>query len=188
MKPSEVLAVFKKTGALLEGHFVLRSGLHSRQFFQCALVLQHAALATKLCKALTHLVDLSQVDAVISPALGGIIVGQEIARILGKRHIFAEKEDGKLILRRGFVISPHERFLIAEDVVTEGGRVKEVMKIVRSHGGIVSTVAVLVDRSTAPVDFGVPFHSLIKMQIETFPPDQLPHDLVTIPVVEPGSK
>ncbi|MBI4028092.1 MAG: orotate phosphoribosyltransferase [Verrucomicrobia bacterium] len=186
--PSEVLDAFRKCGALLEGHFVLRSGLHSRQFFQCALVLQHAALAADLCAALARRVNAAEVDTVISPALGGIIVGQEVARSLGKRHIFAEKEEGKLVLRRGFAIQSGERFLVAEDVVTQGGRVKETMDIVRSHGGVVAAVAVLVDRSTTAVDFGVPFHSLARMQVETFPADRLPPDLAAVPAVKPGSR
>ena len=161
---------------------------HSRQFFQCALVLQHSVLAAQLCESLAGKVDASKVDAVISPALGGIIVGQEVARALNKKHIFAEKENGKLVLRRGFIISPKERFLVAEDVVTQGGRVKETIDIVQSAGGIVSAVAVIVDRSSTPVDFGVPFHSLVKMNVETFPADKLPPDLAKIPAIKPGSK
>ncbi len=188
MSSAEVLDAFRKTGALLEGHFILRSGLHSRQFFQCALVLQHAGLASKLCSALARQIDVSKVDSVISPALGGLLVGQEIARLLDKRHIFAEKEEGKLVLRRGFAVGQGERFLVAEDVVTQGGRVKETIEIVRARGGAVSAVAVLVDRSTGSIDFGVPFHSLIRMAVETFPADQLPEDLKAIPAVKPGSR
>ncbi len=188
MKAEDVLQEFRRAGALLDGHFVLRSGLHSRQFFQCAIVLQHATVAARLCEALAKRVDASKVDSVISPALGGIIVGQEVARSLGKRHIFVEKEEGKLVLRRGFQIGKGERFLVAEDVVTQGGRVKETIEIVRAHGGIVSAVAVIVDRSTTPVDFGVPFHALVKMQVETFPADQVPEDLKSTPAIKPGSK
>jgi orotate phosphoribosyltransferase len=188
MTSAEALDIFRKTGALLEGHFVLRSGLHSRQFFQCALVLQHSVIAAQLCDALAKKVDVSKVDAVISPALGGIIVGQEVARALGKKHIFAEKEEGKLVLRRGFTISKGERFLVAEDVVTQGGRVKETIDIVQGAGGVVSSVAVIVDRSSSPVDFGAPFHSLVKMNVETFPADKLPPDLAKTPGIKPGSK
>lgn len=119
-----LLALFRKTGALLDGHFVLRSGLHSRQYFQCALLLQHTEIATKVCGWLADKLRKFDCDTVISPALGGIIVGQEIGRSLGKRHIFLEKEDGKLALRRGFQISPKERFIVLEDVVTRGGRVR----------------------------------------------------------------
>jgi orotate phosphoribosyltransferase len=186
--PEKVLQTFRDTKALLEGHFILRSGLHSRQFFQCALVLQHSRIASDLCQALSCLVDETRIDSVISPALGGIIVGQEVARVLDKRHIFAEKEDGKLVLRRGFTITKGERFLVAEDVVTQGGRVKETIEIVKAHGGEVAAVAVLVDRSSAPINFGVPFHALVKIQVETFSPDNLPEDLKKTPAIKPGSK
>src|SRR5438874_1490616 len=115
---NNLLALFRKTGALLDGHFVLRSGLHSREYFQCALLLQDTEIATKVCGWLADKVRQFDCDTVISPALGGIIVGQEVGRSLGKRHIFAEKEEGKLVLRRGFQISPAERFVVVEDVVT----------------------------------------------------------------------
>ncbi len=187
MNSTDVLEIFRETGALLDGHFVLRSGLHSRQFFQCAMVLQYASSAAQLCEELAKKAHGIRIDSVISPAIGGIVVGQELARILGKRHIFSEKEDGKLVLRRGFSIAKGEHFLVAEDVVTRGGRVQETIEIVRSRGGIVSAVAVLVDRSTTAVDFGAPFYSLVKMSIETFSADQLPDDLKKIPAIKPGS-
>jgi orotate phosphoribosyltransferase len=188
MTQDDALKVFKQSGALLDGHFVLRSGLHSRQFFQCALVLQHATIAADLCRALAAKVDSSKIDTVISPALGGLIVGQELARALGTRHIFAEKEEGKLVLRRGFTIAKGERFLVAEDVVTQGGRVRETIEIVKSRGGIVSVVAAIVDRSDGSLDLGAPFHSLVRLQVETFQPDNLPADLKAVPAVKPGSK
>src|SRR5437667_5783778 len=119
----DLLAIFRKTGALLDGHFILRSGLHSREYFQCAILLQHTDIATKVCGWLADKLREFDCDTVISPALGGIIVGQEVARSLGKRHIFVEKEDGKLVLRRGFEISSKEKFIVVEDVVTRGGRV-----------------------------------------------------------------
>lgn len=121
----ELLALFRRTGALLDGHFVLRSGLHSRQFFQCALLLQHTGIAADVCARLADKLRAIECDAVISPALGGIVVGQEVGRSLGKRHIFAEKAEGGLVLRRGFQIAPNERFIVAEDVVTRGGRVRK---------------------------------------------------------------
>jgi orotate phosphoribosyltransferase len=185
----DLLALFRKTGALLDGHFVLRSGLHSRQYFQCALLLQYTEIAEQVCKMLADKLRGFDGDAVISPALGGIIVGQEVARSLGKRHIFTEKEKGKLALRRGFKIDRNERFIVAEDVVTRGGRVQDTIDIVRSRGGTVVAVGVIVDRSgqTKP-DFGCPFLSLIEMDVETFPADKLPADLAAIPVVKPGSK
>ena len=182
-------ALFRKTGALLDGHFVLRSGLHSRQYFQCALLLQHTDISAEICGRLAARLRLYPCDCVISPALGGIIVGQEVGRSLGKRHIFVEKEAGRLALRRGFEIQPGERFIVAEDVVTRGGRVHETVDIVRAHGGIVSAVGVIVDRSgTARPDFGCPFVSLLEMNVETFEANKLPPDLAALPVIKPGSK
>src|SRR6476660_7175158 len=165
----ELLSLFRKTGALLDGHFVLRSGLHSREYFQCAILLQHTDIAEKVCGWLADKLRAFDCDTVISPALGGIIVGQEVGRALGKRHIFVEKEDGKLVLRRGFQISPDEKFIVVEDVVTRGGRVQETIDIVRALGAIVSAVGVIVDRSgeTKP-NFGCSFVSLVEMTVENF--------------------
>ena len=185
----DLLALFRQTGALLDGHFVLRSGLHSREYFQCALLLQHTDIAATVCGWLADKLRDFDCDTVISPALGGIIVGQEVGRSLGKRHIFVEKDEGKLVLRRGFQISPDEKFVVVEDVVTRGGRVQETIDIVDGHGGIVSAVGVIVDRSgAAKPNFGCPFVSLIEMNVETFPADKLPPDLGKIPAVKPGSK
>jgi orotate phosphoribosyltransferase len=185
----DLLSLFRKTGALLDGHFVLRSGLHSRQFFQCALLLQYTDVAADVCGRLAEKLREIQCDGVISPALGGIVVGQEVGRSLGKRHIFAEKDAGGLVLRRGFQIAPNERFVVAEDVVTRGGRVQETVDIVRAHGGIVAAVAVIVDRSGGDrPDFGCPFVSLVEMNVETFEATALPADLVGAPAVKPGSK
>jgi orotate phosphoribosyltransferase len=185
----DLLTLFRKTGALLDGHFILRSGLHSRQYFQCALLLQDTQIAAKVCGWLADKLRKFDCDTVISPALGGIIVGQEVGRSLGKRHIFVEKDEGKLVLRRGFQISPGENFVVVEDVVTRGGRVQETIAIVRTHGGIVSAVGVIVDRSgQAKPNFGCPFVSLVEMTVENFPANDLPPDLATIPAVKPGSK
>lgn len=189
MTSDEILGLFRSTRALLDGHFLLRSGLHSRQFFQCALLMQHTPVAAKVCAELAE--KLRGVDAarVISPALGGIIVGHEVARTLGKPHIFAEKEEGRLVLRRGFEIHPGDTFIVAEDVVTRGGRVQETIDIVKAHGGVVAAVACLVDRSGGNrPDFGCPFVSLIALNVETFEPDQLPPDLAGTPPIKPGSK
>jgi orotate phosphoribosyltransferase len=184
----DLLDAFRKTGALLEGHFVLRSGLHSRQYFQCAILLQHARLASDVCGELAKKLKGLQFDGVVSPAMGGIIVGQELARHLDTRHLFTEKEDGKLKMRR-FPIKPGERFIVAEDVVTTGSATRETMEVIKAAGGVVVAVAVIVDRSGEPgVDFGVPFYSLLKMKVETFPADKLPRDLAKIPVTKPGSK
>jgi orotate phosphoribosyltransferase len=185
----DLLALFRKTGALLDGHFILRSGLHSRQYFQCAILLQHTDIAAQVCRQLADKLRTFDCDTVISPALGGIIVGQEVGRALGKRHIFVEKEAGGLALRRGFKIDQGEKFIVAEDVVTRGGRVQQTIDIVRAHGGIVSAVGVIVDRSgNQKPNFGCRFISLIEIEMETFEPDKLPVDLARIPAVKPGSK
>jgi orotate phosphoribosyltransferase len=186
----DILALFRKIGALLDGHFILRSGLHSREYFQCALLLQDTAIAAKVCGWLADKLRKFDCDTVISPALGGIIVGQEVGRSLGKRHIFVEKDDeGRLVLRRGFQISPGEKFVVVEDVVTRGGRVQETLDIVRAHGGVISAVGVIVDRSgDAKPNFDCPFVSLVEMTVENFPADNLPPDLAKIPAVKPGSK
>ncbi|PYJ88112.1 MAG: orotate phosphoribosyltransferase [Verrucomicrobia bacterium] len=185
----DLLALFRKTGALLDGHFILRSGLHSRQFFQCALLLQHTDIAADICGRLADKLRDVECDAVISPALGGIIVGQEVGRALRKRHIFAEKHEGGLVLRRGFQIRPNERFIVAEDVVTRGGRVQETVGIVRACGGEVAGIGVIVDRSGGErPDYGCPFVSLIEMKVETFLADKVPPDLAAVSAVKPGSK
>jgi orotate phosphoribosyltransferase len=186
----DVLDLFRQTGALLHGHFVLRSGLHSREFFQCALLLQDAAVATHVCGLLAEKLKNYEASTVISPAVGGIIVGQEVARHLGKKHIFVEKDGaGGLVLRRGFQIHPGQRYLVAEDVVTRGGRVLETIQIIRDHGGIVAAAGSIVDRSGGQLpDFGCPFVSLVEMNVETFDPADLPEDLRSIPAIKPGSK
>src|SRR5436189_5110393 len=153
MTEEEILHIFRPTGALLEGHFVLRSGLHSRQFFQCALALQQMPTVEKLGKALADKVRALGAVTVISPAMGGLVIGQEVARQLGLRFIFVEKEEGKLVLRRGFKISPNEKILIVEDVVTKGGRVLETIDIVRVNQGNLAGIAMIVDRSNAAVNF-----------------------------------
>lgn len=188
MTQDAVLQVFRETGALLEGHFLLRSGLHSRQYFQCALALQQMPVVEKLGAALAAKMRALGAKTVISPAMGGLVIGQEVARQLGVRFIFAEKEDDKLTLRRGFKISPGEKVLIVEDVVTKGGRVQETIDIVRANGGHVVGVAMVVDRSNGAANFSMPMASLIALCVETFEPDKLPPDLAAIPVVKPGSK
>lgn len=188
MTQDEALQVFRDTGALLEGHFVLRSGLHSRQFFQCAIALQQMPTVERLGAALAGQLRSLSVQTVIAPAMGGLVIGQEVARQLGVRFIFVEKEEGRLALRRGFTIAPGERILIVEDVVTKGGRVQETLDIVRAHQGNVLGVAMLVDRSNGTVDLGVPFFRLIRLKVETFAADQLPSDLAGVPAIKPGSK
>jgi orotate phosphoribosyltransferase len=184
----EALRLFRETGALLEGHFILRSGLHSRQFFQCALALQQMPVVEEFGRALADKVQSLNFSTVISPAMGGLVIGQEVARQLGVRFIFVEKEEGKLVLRRGFRIVPDEKILVVEDVVTKGGRVQQTIDIVRAHQGQVAGVAMMVDRSNGSVDLGVPTFSLIKLNVETFEADKLPPDLMKISAIKPGSK
>ena len=189
MTKDEALQIFRDTGALLEGHFILRSGLHSRQFFQCALALQQMPVVEKIGAAVADRVRQLGAVTVIAPALGGLVIGQEVARQLGLRFIFAEKNDeGKLVLRRGFKIAPGEKMLVVEDVVTKGGRVQETLDIVRAHGGVALGVAMIVDRSDGAVKLGVPTFSLISLKVEAFESDKLPPDLAQIPAVKPGSK
>jgi orotate phosphoribosyltransferase len=188
MTKDEALQIFRDSGALLEGHFVLRSGLHSRQFFQCALALQQMPVVEKLGTALAAKLKPLGAVTVVSPAMGGLVIGQEVARQLGLRFIFVEKEDGKLVLRRGFKIATGEKILVVEDVVTKGGRVQETLDIVRANGGTVVGIGMVVDRSNGAVNFGLPFESLISLQVETFEPTKLPLDLAKIPAVKPGSK
>jgi orotate phosphoribosyltransferase len=188
MTKEDALQIFRDTGALLQGHFILRSGLHSREYFQCALALQQMPIVERLGQALASKVNGLGATTVIAPAMGGLVIGQEVARQLGARFIFVEKEEGRLVLRRGFVIHPGEKLLIVEDVVTKGGRVQETMDIVRANQGDMLGVAMLVDRSNGSVDLGVPMVSLIQLHVETFDPLQLPFDLQNIPASHPGSK
>lgn len=187
MEGEALLQKFRDLGALLDGHFLLRSGLHSRQFFQCAQMLKYPKLCSEICASLAEKCRDIEADAVISPALGGILVGHEVARHLGKPHIFAEKKEGVLGVRR-FQIGEFKRYLVAEDVVTTGSAVKEVCQIVRDGGAEVAGVASIVDRSGEhPPDFGAPFIRLLKMKVETFEADAVPEDLKGIPAVKPGS-
>jgi len=179
---------FAKSGALLEGHFVLRSGLHSGRFFQAALLLQYPEMAERYCSALAGKFSGSGIEAVISPAVGGLIVGHEVAKALGVRAIFADKQDGELVLKRGFSIKPGEKVLVAEDVVTRGGRVQQTVDLVRSFGGEVAGIAVVVDRSGGNASFDVPFESMAKLELETFQPDDCPLCAKGVPIEKPGSK
>lgn len=185
----EIEAAFARSGALLSGHFVLRSGLHSDRFFQCAMALRFPDVAEQLCLALGVRIaeaDIGAVDAVIAPALGGLVVGHEMARALGVMSIFAEKEGAVLAMRR-FLIEPGKRYLVAEDVVTRGGRVQETIDLVRAGGGVVSGVAVLVDRSAGAATFDVPMVSLQQMAPQVWEPDACPMCQAGTVAVHPGS-
>ena len=187
MTRDEILQIFKESGALLDGHFILRSGLRSRQFFQCALALQDMPSVERLGAALAEKLRGYGPVTVLAPAMGGLVIGQEVARQLGVRFIFVEKVDDKLVLRRGFKIASDEKLIIVEDVVTKGGRVAETIAIAREHQADVCAVGVVVDRSNGTVDVGAPMECLLPMEVETFDPENLPEDLQTIPAVKPGS-
>ncbi len=185
---SDILDIFKKTGALLQGHFLLTSGRHSNMYFQCAKVLQYPEYTEQVCRILAEYFKDYEIDTVISPAMGGIIVGQEVARQLNKRSIFAEREDKKLTLRRGFTIEKGEKVLVCEDVVTTGGSVFEVIEIVKAQGGEVVGVGFIVDRSNGKVGFGYPQKSTMKMEVISYTPDECPLCKENIPLVKPGSR
>jgi len=183
----EVLEIFRSTNALLQGHFILRSGLRSEYFFQCAQVCQHMAEVTRLVELMKPKIAELEFETVLAPAMGGLVVGQEVARQFDVRYIFVEKEDDKLVLRRGFKIAPNERILIVEDVITRGGRAQEAIDIVQANDGKVAGVAVFVDRSQGKAHFNCPLISLLQMGFPTFEPDKLPEHLKSIPPVKPGS-
>lgn len=193
MSPEELLQIFRSAGALLQGHFQLRSGLHSDQYFQCALLLQYPRTTEGLCRALVTrmqeaLGQALRVTGVIAPAMGGILVGYELARALNAMSIFAEKEEGKLFLRRGFRINAGDAYLVAEDVLTRGGRVQETVNIVEGAGGRVAAIAVLVDRSGGKAKFKHPTFSLLNMEPVTYQPANCPLCAHGIPLDRPGSK
>ena len=183
----EIFQIFKESGALLDGHFILRSGLRSRQFFQCALALQDMPSVEQLGAALAEKLRGYGPVTVLAPAMGGLVIGQEVARQLGVRFIFVEKVDDKLVLRRGFNIALNEKLIIVEDVITKGGRVAETIAIAREHQADICAVGVVVDRSNGTVDVGAPMECLLPMEVETFDPENLPEDLQAIPPVKPGS-
>ncbi len=188
MKKEEVLHLFKESGALLEGHFLLTSGLHSPQYFQCAKVLQYPQHAQKLCWEIACNFMLEKINLVIGPALGGIIVAQEVARLMSARAIFTEREDGKMNLRRGFEIKPDERVLVVEDVVTTGSSIMEVIDLVQKSNAKLIGVGFLVDRSQNRVSFTVPKFSVIEMDVVTYQPDVCPLCAKGIPIIKPGSR
>ena len=185
----EILDIFTRTRALLQGHFVLRSGLHSGHYFQCAQVCQRMDAVQRLAELLLARVHAQglKFSTVLAPAMGGLVIGQEIARQAGARYIFAEKENNALVMRRGFTLTANEQVLIVEDVVTRGGRVLEALEIVRKAGGQSVGVAMLVDRSAGAAQFEVPAISLLELSFPTFPADAVPEWLAKIPIERPGS-
>lgn len=188
MRPSEVLALFQGTGALLEGHFLLSSGLHSRQYLQCAAILQHPTLAARLCHTLARGFEMDEVSVVAGPAIGGILVAYELARTLGARAIFAERVDGQFAWRRSFHVGPEDRALIAEDVVTTGGSSQELLELAQASGAQVVGVGAIVDRSGGTVEFPVKFHALLSLSLKTFTAGGCPLCKEGVPLTKPGSR
>jgi len=188
LSQEEVLNIFRETGALLSGHFLLSSGRHSPVYFQCALVFQYPEHAERLGAELANRFRDRHVDLVISPAVGGIVVGQEVGRALGVRAIFAERESGQMRLRRGFRIEQGERALVVEDVMTTGGSTGEVIKVVQGEGGEVVGVGVVVDRSGGSVGLDVSLKSLAQLEAVTYSPEDCPLCRDKVPLVKPGSR
>jgi orotate phosphoribosyltransferase len=184
----DLLDLFRKSGALLDGHFRLSSGLHSTGYLQCALVLQHPGDAEQLGRAIAARTLELRPSAILSPALGGVVIGHEVARALGVRALFAERQDGILTLRRGFMLSEADRVLVVEDVLTTGGSTRETMQVARAAGGQVVGAAAIVDRSGGTASFDVPFHALLAVDLPTYQPEECPLCAKGLPVVKPGSR
>jgi orotate phosphoribosyltransferase len=188
MDREAVLGLFRSSGALLEGHFKLSSGLHSGGYLQCALVLQHPAHAEALGRALSDMLRPLGATVVLSPALGGLIIGHEVGRGLGVRAIFAERQDKTLTLRRGFQLSAADRVIVIEDVVTTGGSTRETIAVAEAAGATVVGAGAIIDRSGGQSSLGVPFSPLVALSLPTYQPDACPMCAAGDPVVKPGSR
>ena len=188
MAKTEIIEIFKETEALLEGHFILTSGKHSPSYFQCAKLLQHPGYLSKFANLIAQNFRDTDIDAVISPAIGGIVLGTEVGRILDVKTIFAERKNGEMCIRRGFEVHEGQNILVIEDVITTGGSVQEVMNEVKKMGGVISGVGVLVDRSNGSVKLHQNQFSIIELQAVSYHPDNVPDSLKKIPVQKPGSR
>jgi orotate phosphoribosyltransferase len=188
MTEADVLDLFRTSGALLDGHFRLTSGLHSERYLQSALVLQYPEFAAALGAALANRTRHLQATAVLSPALGGIVIGQEVARALGIRALFAERQEGALTLRRGFTLGTLDRVLVVEDVITTGGSTMETARVAEAAGAHVPGAAAIVDRSAGSTPLQLPLQALLRLEVPTYSPDDCPLCLQGLPVVKPGSR
>lgn len=188
MTESEVLALFRQAGALLDGHFRLSSGLHSDRYLQSALVLQHPEFAEQLGHALAQRTAHLQATAVLSPALGGIVIGHEVGRALNIRALFAERQDGALALRRGFTLAPSDRVLVVEDVITTGGSTRETIAVAESAGATVLGAAAIINRGGDGTRLHVPLQALVTMEVPAYPPESCPLCAKGVAVVKPGSR
>lgn len=192
MNEQDILNEFKAAEAMLTGHFILSSGRHSSTYLQCARVLMDPARADRLCKALaakvTATIDITKIDLVVAPAMGGVIVGYEMARQLGKTSIFCERDQGQFVFRRGFDVPHGAGVLVVEDVVTTGLSSKETFATVEVAGGKVLAECSLIDRSNGQADLGVPYISLLKLEVPSYLPEEIPEALQKIPAIKPGSR
>ena len=192
MSENQVLDVYKSIGALLEGHFILSSGLHSRMYLQSALIFSNTNIAESLCKSLAvkvnNIINIKDIDIIVSPAMGGVIVGYELSRHLAKKNIFAERKDGKFTIRRGFQINKGQKVLVVEDIVTTGKSSLECFDCIRELGGDIIGEAALINRGGNSVDLGVPLVTLANLNIPNYDLDNLPEDLKNVPAIKPGSR
>jgi len=188
MKNQDILKLFKDTNALLKGHFLLSSGLHSAQYLQCALVLQHPEYAQKLGTLIAENFKGKGINCVAGPALGGIVIAHEVASALGVRCVFGERENGSMTLRRGFVLGKNDKVLVVEDVITTGGSIKELIKVVKGSGASVVGVGAVVDRSSQRIDFGCSANALVKLDVKTYKPEECPLCKEGSAPVKPGSR
>ena len=185
---NKIIKIFKSTGALLEGHFLLTSGRHSASYFQCAKVLQYPEYLTAFSTMIADQFEKKEPDVVISPAIGGIVLGTEVGTQLGCRTIFAERKDDQMVIRRGFSIKPREKVLIIEDVITTGGSVREVMNLVESADADICGIGILVDRSNGNVNLFHDQYSIVKLNAASYSENDLPDALAEIPIQKPGSR
>ncbi len=188
MRDEDVLERFRRTGALLEGHFVLTSGLHSTSYLQCALVLQHPSEAEALGRAIAEKFEGQEIETVVAPAIGGIIIGWEVARALGVRSVWTEREGERMTLRRGFNVRPGERVVVVEDVITTGGSTRETVEALREAGANVVGAASIIDRSGGRAEVGVPRVALVTLDVPTHAPDACPLCAEGVPFIKPGSR
>jgi orotate phosphoribosyltransferase len=183
----EIYSIFEETKALLRGHFILRSGMRSGHFFQCAKVCQYMDKVSRLATIMIEEIPFTNINTIVAPAMGGLVIGQEVARQLNARFIFLEKIEDRLALRRNFTFNKQDRVLLVEDVVTKGGRVKEAIEIIHSFECSLVGVTSLVDRSTTDLQLNAPYFGMLKMDFPTYAPDSLPEELSSIPAIKPGS-
>lgn len=188
MDKEKIVDIFKETEALLSGHFILTSGKHSPSYFQCAKVLQYPKYLTSFASMIADNFISTKIDAVISPAIGGIVLGTEVGRLLNTKTIFAERKNGAMCIRRGFNIKKNQNILVVEDVITTGGSVKEVMNEVTKLGGLISGVAILVDRSNGTINLHKNQYSIVELEVVSYDAGSVPNNLKEIPVQKPGSR